>query len=88
MAKAFKCDRCKEYFEGISNNHTDLEFAWLPQSHSYKLKAKFKVDDFQRDRDNGGWIQPDLCQRCVADIMLLLVTKMGLSLEIAYTSKD
>jgi len=90
MSQAFKCDRCREFFEGPGLDAMSLNTSWMPNAHSHKVQVDVKVHRFMPRWEQHS-TDPQLCSFCFVDVIALALNtgfKRNLTVALDLDSED
>lgn len=80
--KAFRCDRCRNYFDGLPVRDTEVEIVWdelhFDREHELKATIQIDVNTFNNpDITVDAYVrQPEFCTECLTDMALIAVRNL------------
>lgn len=80
--KAYRCDRCRNYFEGVPVRDTETEIVWdeLHFDPEHKLLATIQIDVntfYNPDINVDAYVrQPEFCDECLTDMAIIAIRNL------------
>lgn len=78
--QAFRCDRCKTFYEGDGRSHYDIEIAWSKPNGALTIEVAATIhtsvinfDDPSRDVKAE---YPEFCNECYGDMLIIAIRQL------------